>query len=81
MGSEMSRFLVFSNFCLGLTKILFGFLYNFNCPHQSLVYLTPVECIERELAKIHSPVLPMWSASTVCGKLAFNMPYYGTEGV
>jgi len=38
--------------------------YNFNCPHQSLVYLTPVECIERELAKIHSPVLPMWSART-----------------
>ena len=38
--------------------------YNFNRPHQSLAYLTPVEYIERELAKIHSPVLPMWSAST-----------------
>jgi len=33
-------------------------------PHQSLVYLTAVEYIERELAKIHSPVLPMWSAKT-----------------
>jgi len=38
--------------------------YNFNRPHQSLGYLTPIEYIERELAKIHSPVLPMWSAST-----------------
>ena len=33
--------------------------YNFNLPHQSLGYLTPVEYyIERELAKIRSPVLP-----------------------
>jgi len=31
--------------------------YNFNRPHQFLVYLTPVEYIERELAKIHSLVL------------------------
>jgi len=38
--------------------------YNFNRPHQSLAYLTPVEYIEKQLAKIHSPVLPMWSAST-----------------
>jgi len=38
--------------------------YNFNRPHQSLAYLTPVEYIEKELAKIYSPVLPMWSAST-----------------
>ncbi len=38
--------------------------YNFNRPHQSLGYLTPVGYIERELAKIRSPVLPMWSAST-----------------
>jgi transposase InsO family protein len=38
--------------------------YNFNRPHQSLAYLTPVEYIEKELAKIRSPVLPMWSAST-----------------
>jgi transposase InsO family protein len=38
--------------------------YNFNRPHQSLDYLTPIEYIERELAKIRSPVLPMWSAST-----------------
>ncbi|MCD6599041.1 MAG: hypothetical protein J7L19_00485, partial [Dehalococcoidia bacterium] len=38
--------------------------YNFNRPHQSLVYLTPVEYIEKELAKTHSSVLPMWSAST-----------------
>jgi transposase InsO family protein len=30
----------------------------------SFAYLTPVEYIEREPAKIHSPVLPMWSAST-----------------
>ena len=39
--------------------------YNFNRPHQSLAYLTPVEYIEKELAKIHSSVLPMWSASTL----------------
>jgi len=38
--------------------------YNFNRPHQSLAYLAPVEYIERKLAKIQSPVLPMWSAST-----------------
>jgi transposase InsO family protein len=38
--------------------------YNFNRPHQSLAYLTPVEYIEKQLAKIRSPVLPMWSAST-----------------
>jgi len=33
--------------------------YNFNRPHQSLAYLTPVEYIEKELAKIRSPMLPM----------------------
>ena len=38
--------------------------YNFNRPHQSLGYLTPIVYIEKELAKIYSPVLPMWSAST-----------------
>jgi len=37
--------------------------YNFNHPHQSLGYLAPIEYIEKELAKIHSPVLLMWSAS------------------
>jgi transposase InsO family protein len=40
--------------------------YNFNRPHQSLAYLTPAQYIERELVKIRSPVLPMWSASTHC---------------
>jgi transposase InsO family protein len=39
--------------------------YNFNRPHQSLDYLAPIEYIEKELAKVYSPVLPMWSASTV----------------
>jgi transposase InsO family protein len=39
--------------------------YNFNRPHQSLAYLSPIEYIEKELAKIHSPVLPMWSATTI----------------
>ena len=39
--------------------------YNFNRPHQSLAYFTPIEYIERELAKIRSSVLPMWSASTL----------------
>ena len=39
--------------------------YNFNRPHQSLDYLTPVEYITKELTKIRSPVLPMWSASTI----------------
>jgi transposase InsO family protein len=38
--------------------------YNFNRPHQSLAYLTPIEYIEKELAKNHSLVSPMWSAST-----------------
>ena len=38
--------------------------YNFNRPHQSLGYLAPIEYIERELAKISCPVLPMRSAST-----------------
>ena len=38
--------------------------YNFNRPHQSPGYLATVEYIERELAKIRRPVLPMWSAST-----------------
>jgi transposase InsO family protein len=38
--------------------------YNFNRPHQSLGYLAPIEYIKKELAKIHSPVLPMWPAST-----------------
>ena len=33
--------------------------YNFNRPHQSLAYLTPIGYIEKELAKIRSPVLPM----------------------
>jgi len=40
--------------------------YNFNRPHQSLAYLALVEYIEKELAKICSPVLPMWSASITC---------------
>jgi transposase InsO family protein len=38
--------------------------YNFNRPHQSLGYLTPIEYIEGKLAKIHNQVSPMWSAST-----------------
>ena len=39
--------------------------YNYNRPHQSLAYLTPIEYIENGLANIRSPVLPMWSASTI----------------
>jgi transposase InsO family protein len=38
--------------------------YNFNRPHQSLPYVTPIGYIQEELVKIRSPVLPMWSAST-----------------
>jgi transposase InsO family protein len=38
--------------------------YNFNRPHQSLGYLAPMEYIEKELAKLCCPLLPMWSAST-----------------
>jgi len=34
--------------------------YNFNRPHQSLGYLAPIDYIEREIAKICSPALPMW---------------------
>jgi len=47
----------------GLTEWLIE--YNFNRPHQSLGYLAPIVYIEKELAKIRSPVLPMWSASTL----------------
>ena len=50
--------------------------YNFNRPHQSLGYLTPMEYIERELAKINSPMLPMWSASTIYCITAFGMLHY-----
>ena len=38
--------------------------YNVNRPHQSPGYLSPMEYIERKLAKINSLVLPMWSATT-----------------
>ena len=38
--------------------------YNFNRPHQTLAYLTPLAYIEKELTRIRSPVLPMWLAST-----------------
>jgi len=34
-------------------------------PLQALAYLTPVEYVERELAKTHSPVLLMYSAMTM----------------
>ena len=34
--------------------------YNFNLLHQSLAYLTPVEYIEQEFAKIFHQVLPMY---------------------
>jgi len=40
--------------------------YNFNRLHRSLTYLTAVEYIEKELPRIRSPVLPMWSASIPC---------------
>ncbi len=38
--------------------------YNFHRPHQSLAYLTPIQYIERELAKIRSRLSPMYSATT-----------------
>ena len=40
--------------------------YNFNRPHETLDYLTPIEYIENEQTKIRSPsrVLPIWSART-----------------
>ena len=38
--------------------------YNFHRPHQSLGYLTPIEYIEKELAKIPGQVLPTWSTTT-----------------
>jgi hypothetical protein len=48
--------------------------YNFNRPHQSLAYFTPLEYIEKELVKMHSPVLPMWSASTLtCQFVIFDI--------
>ena len=42
--------------------------YNFNRPHQTLDYLTPMEYIEKEIAKkdrSSRKVLPMYSASTL----------------
>ena len=33
-------------------------------PQQSLGYLGPIEYIEKQLAKLSCPLLPMWSAST-----------------
>lgn len=40
--------------------------YNFNRPHETLDYLTPIEYTESELVRIRNPskVLPMWSART-----------------
>ena len=38
--------------------------YNFNRPHQSVDYLAPGVCIEKEVTRIRSLVLPVWSAST-----------------
>jgi transposase InsO family protein len=38
--------------------------YNFYRPHQTLNYLTPIQYIEQAVAKIKSPVLPMYSATT-----------------
>lgn len=40
--------------------------YNFNRPHQSLDYLTPIEYIEKQQTRIKksTEVLPMWSART-----------------
>jgi transposase InsO family protein len=39
--------------------------YNFNRPHQSLGYLSPREYIEKKLPKTRTPVLSMWSATTI----------------
>ena len=42
--------------------------YNFNRPHETLYYLTPIEYLDKKLVRIcdWSQVLPMWSASTWC---------------
>ncbi|HFB07062.1 MAG TPA: hypothetical protein ENJ92_01315, partial [Chloroflexi bacterium] len=40
--------------------------YNFHRLHQFLAYLTPVEYIEKRLAKIRNPVLPMYLSHAVC---------------
>jgi hypothetical protein len=37
--------------------------YNFNRPRQSFDYLAPGVYIEKEVTKIRSPVLPVWSAA------------------
>jgi len=39
--------------------------YDLNRAHRSLRYLDPIDYIEGGLAKVRSPVLPMWSASTL----------------
>ena len=60
-----------------LTKWLIE--YNLNRPHQSLGYLAPMEYIQKELAKIRSPVSPMWSATT-CIDIPTNTTYHRIRG-
>jgi len=51
----------------GVYSFDFAFIeYNSHRPQQSLAYLTPVEHIEKALAKIRSPLSPMWSATISC---------------
>jgi transposase InsO family protein len=45
---------------------------SFNRPLQSFGHLAPVEYIEGELAKIRSPVLTMWSASTILPRMTLT---------
>jgi len=58
--------------------------YNFNRPHQSLGYLAPMEYIEKELARLHSPVLPTRLPKSCtagrCGQPAQNLDKDNRDG-
>ena len=53
----------FSSLPAHFDKLLNDIEYNFNRPHQSFDYLAPRVYIDKEVTRIRSPVLPVWSAS------------------
>jgi len=46
----------------GLSRTIWLIKYNFNRPHQSFDYPAPRVYIEKEVTKIRSPVLPVWTS-------------------
>jgi len=45
-----------------LSRTIWLIEYNFNRPHQCFDYLAPRVYIEKEVTKIRSPVLPVWTS-------------------